>query len=142
MLSLALGAVWAVSGLTLPAIPDRMLSLLGSAGIPSALVALGLSLAGYSMRGSWSAIALILAVKMVAIPIAVYLLVTFVFPLPALWKQVVLLVSVMPTGANAYLFAQRYNQHPAAVSGAVAVGTAFAIVTTGILLWLIERGIV
>jgi malonate transporter and related proteins len=140
VLSLALGALWHVSGLTLPAIPDRMLELLGSAGIPSALVALGLALASYSLRGRSSEIALIIAMKMLVIPIAVFVLVTYVFPLPTLWKQVVLLISVMPTGANAYLFAQRYEQHPAAVSGSIAIGTALAVLSTGVLLWLMELG--
>jgi malonate transporter and related proteins len=46
----------------------------------------------------------------------------------------------MPTGANAFLFAQRNDEAVPAVSGAVALGTGFAAVTASILLWLMDAG--
>ena len=60
--------------------------------------------------------------------------------LPPLWVEIAVLIAAMPTGANAYLFAQRYETAVPAVSGAIAVGTAFALFTSAALLWLMDAG--
>jgi malonate transporter and related proteins len=49
VLALLLGSLWRATSLGLHPVPDRFLELLGEAGIPTALVALGLTLAGYSL---------------------------------------------------------------------------------------------
>ena len=61
--------------------------------------------------------------------------------LPQLWIEVAVLLAAMPTGANAYLFAQRYTAATPAVSGAIAVGTALAALTASALLYLIDSGL-
>ena len=140
VLALLGGAVWHWAGLTLHPVPDRMLELLGSAGIPAALVALGLSLAGYSLKGQWSAITLVIAMKMLVTPLVIWLIFTYAVPVPPLWKQIAVMLAVMPTGANAYLFAKRYEQEAPAISGAIAAGTALAVITTSVLLTVLEAG--
>lgn len=142
VVSLAAGAAWRATGIGLHPVPDRLLDLLGTGGIPTALVALGLSLAFYDLRGQWSAISLLIALKMLLLPLVVWGLATFTVPLPPLWAKSAVLLAAMPTGANAYLFAQRYNSGTAAVSGSVALGTAIAIFSVSVLLWLIDAGLV
>jgi malonate transporter and related proteins len=140
VLALVLGTLWRMTGFGLSGIIDRTLDLLGDAGIPTALVALGLSLAGYSLRGQWSGIALIIALKMIALPAVVWLFTAKLVQVPHLWVQVSVLIAAMPTGANAYLFAQRYTTTTPAVSGAIAIGPALAAVTTTILLYMMDAG--
>lgn len=142
VLSLAAGALWRTTGLGLNPVPDQLLEMLGNGGIPTALVALGLSLASYSLKGQFSAIAFLIVLKMLLLPIIVWAIATHVVTLPPLWIKAAVLLAAMPTGANAYLFAQRYNTGTAAVSGAVAVGTGFAIFTVAILLWLMDTGVI
>jgi hypothetical protein len=142
VLSLVAGALWRLTDVGLHPVPDRLLELLGDGGIPSALVALGLSLASYSLKGQWNAIAILLALKMVLLPVAVWALATHAVSLPPLWIKAAVLLAAMPTGANAYLFAQRYNSGTAPVSGAVTLGTGIAIFTVAALLWLMDRGFV
>jgi hypothetical protein len=136
VIALLLGALWRATGWPLHPIPDRFLDLLGSAGVPSALVALGLSLASYSLKGQWRGIGLILAMKMALLPICVWLIATYALSMPPLWRQAAILLAAMPTGANAYLFAQRYESGEAAASGAIAAGTALSLFTTALLLFL------
>ena len=50
------------------------------------------------------------------------------------------LFAAMPTGANAFLFSQRNNEATAAVSGAIALGTALAAISASILLYLMDTG--
>jgi predicted permease len=140
VVSLLAGALWRLTGLGLHNVPDRFLELLGNGSIPTALVALGLSLASYSLKGQWNSIAILIVVKMALLPVVVWAMATFAVTLPPLWIKAAVLLAAMPTGANAYLFAQRYNTGTAAVSGAVAVGTCIAIFTVAGLLWLMDSG--
>jgi hypothetical protein len=56
-----------------------------------------------------------------------------VFLLPPVAAAVVVLFSAMPTGANAYLFATRYNRVVNSTSGAAALGTILAAITAAAL---------
>ena len=60
--------------------------------------------------------------------------------LPPLWIKVAVLFAAMPTGANAFLFAQKNDEAVPAVTGAVALGTGFAAITASLLLWLMDAG--
>ena len=104
--------------------------------VPTALVALGVSLAAYSLRGSWGGMFMLIGVKMIAMPLFVFLIARYAVTLPPLWIKVAVLFAAMPTGANAFLFAQKNDEAVPAVTGAVALGTGFAAVTASVLLWL------
>ena len=141
VLALVLGSLWRFTGFGLDPIIDKTLDLLGGAGVPAALVALGLSLAGYSLKGQWGGIAILIVLKMLMLPLVVWVLAAKIMHLPQLWIEVAVLLAAMPTGANAYLFAQRYTAATPAVSGAIAVGTALAALTASALLYLIDSGL-
>ncbi len=140
IIALLAAGLWRWTGLGLHPVPDKMLTMLGEAGVPAALVALGVSLASYSLRGAWSGVAALIALKMLLMPFAVFMLARYAVTLPPLWIKVAVLFAAMPTGANAFLFAQRNNEAVPAVSGAIALGTGLAAVTASLLLWLMDRG--
>jgi malonate transporter and related proteins len=142
IIGLAAGALWRLTGLGLHPVPDRMLAMLADASVPTALVALGVSLAAYSLRGSWGGMFALIGLKMVAMPVFVFLLARHAVTLPPLWIKVAVLFAAMPTGANAFLFAQKNDEAVPAVSGAVALGTGIAAITATILLWLMDHGYV
>lgn len=141
VLGLLAGAFWRFTGLGLHPIADRTLSMLADASVPTALFALGISLAGYSLRGSLSGAAALIALKMVLMPIVVFTLTRFV-ELPELWVKVAVLFAAMPSGANAFLFAERNEESVPAVSAAIAAGTALAAVSASILLYLMDAGVI
>jgi malonate transporter and related proteins len=140
ILALLAGAVWRLTGLGLNIVPDKMLAMLADAGVPTALVALGVSLAAYNLRGNWGGMFALIGLKMLAMPFFVFLLARYAVTLPPLWIKVAVLFAAMPTGANAFLFAQKNDEAVPAVSGAVALGTGFAAITASILLWLMDAG--
>ncbi len=142
ILALVAAALWRWTGMGLHPVPDRMLAMLAEAGVPTALVALGVSLAGYSLRGAWGGVAALIALKMVLMPAAVFVLARYAVTLPSLWIKVAVLFAAMPTGANAFLFAQRNDEAVPAVSGAIALGTGLAAVSAGVLLWLFDLGVI
>jgi malonate transporter and related proteins len=142
VLALLLGTFWRVTGLGLHPVPDRFLEMLGEAGVPMALVALGLTLAGYSLKGQWKGIITLMTLKLLCLPVVVWLIARYVVMLDPFWTHIALMLAAMPTGANAYLFAQRYDSGTAPVSGAIAVGTALSLLTLSGLFLLMDAGLI
>lgn len=140
IIGLVAGGIWRTTGLGLHPVPDHMLSMLADASVPTALVALGVSLAAYSLRGSWGGMFALIGLKMLLMPLFVFLIANYVVTLPPLWIKVAVLFAAMPTGANAFLFAQRNDEAVPAVTGAVALGTGLSAITASILLWLMDMG--
>ena len=141
VLGLLAGSFWRFAGLGLHPIADTMLTMLADASVPTALFALGISLAGYSLRGSLGGMASLIAMKMLFMPLCVFGL-TRLVDLPPLWTQVAVLFAAMPSGANAFLFAQRNDEAVPAVSAAITAGTALAAITASILLYLMDAGLI
>jgi len=142
VLGLLAGTLWRTTGLGLHPVFGSMLDMLAAASVPTALFALGVSLAGYSLKGSWSGMFAVIALKMVLMPVLVFVMVRYVVSIPPLWAQVAVLFAAMPTGANAFLFSQRNEEAVAAVSGAIALGTALAAISASILIYLMDTGMI
>ncbi|MEQ8936183.1 MAG: AEC family transporter [Amphiplicatus sp.] len=137
VLSLALGAAWNAAGLRMPAGAENVIGLLGDAAVPVGLFALGMAVAAYPIRGALPGVATILALKMIALPLAAWALSAYVFSLPPLQAAVVTLFAALPTGVNPYLFSSRFNASTPAVSGAIALGVMVSIVTIPLVLFLV-----
>jgi malonate transporter and related proteins len=140
VLALLAGTLWRLTGLGLHPIPDKMLVMLADASVPTALFALGVSLSGYSLRGSWNGMFAIIALKMMLMPLLVFALSHYVFQLQPLWLKIAVLFAAMPSGANAFLFAQRNEEAVPAISGAIALGTGLAAINASVLLYLMDAG--
>jgi malonate transporter and related proteins len=138
VIALFAAAIWSKTGFGLHPVVDRMLVMLSDASIPTALFALGLSLSTYSLRGQWSGMATLIAMKMVLMPILVFLLARYVIAIPPFWAKIAVLLAAMPTGANAFLFAHRNEESVASVSAAIALGTGLAAITISVLLYLMD----
>jgi malonate transporter len=84
--------------------------------------------------------AVLIAMKMVLMPVLVFLALYYLISVPPLWAKISLLLAAMPTGANAFLFAHRNEESVPAVSGAIALGTGLAAITVSLLLYLMDSG--
>jgi malonate transporter len=129
MLALGFGFLWRLTGLGLHPVADKTLELLAQAGSPTALIALGINLFGFRIRGQALGMAVMCALKLLAMPAIAAILAFYVLALPPISAAVVVLFAAMPTGANAYIFSAQYGRLTEAVSGAVALGTVLAAVT-------------
>ena len=111
-----------------------MLEMLSRAGVPAALIALGLSLRSCEVRGNVATLSVMLGLKLLALPGIAALLAFQVFHLPVISAKMVVLTAALPAGANAYLFALKSGRVVNSASGAVAIGTAISAVTLSALL--------
>jgi malonate transporter and related proteins len=139
VMALILGGLVRLSGLTVPPLADRILALLADAAVPMALFALGTSLAAFEIKGQRATLALILVGKMLLQPLFVFAVTALVMQLPPLWIGVATLLAAMPVGANAYLFAARYDTAVRSASGAIAISTVLAVGTVSLVLLLLRQ---
>jgi malonate transporter and related proteins len=142
VLALVAGSLWRSTGFSLHPIAVTMLDMLADASVPTALFALGVSLAGYSLKGAWSGMFAIIALKMVLMPVLVFLACRYAVTLPPFWVKIAVLFAAMPTGANAFLFSQRNEEAVAEVSGAIALGTGLAAISASVLLYLMDTNVI
>jgi predicted permease len=133
------GSVVRALGPPLPEPLWQVVDTVGSAASPCALVGMGIALGRYGLNAGWRLPAVISGLKLGVHPLIVLVLATQVFEMPRAWAGVAVLFAACPSGINAYLFAERYGEGVPIASSAVALSTAFAIVT--ILLWLQVLGL-
>jgi malonate transporter and related proteins len=136
VLSIILGVLWRASGLGMPGPVDKFVGLLAQAAVPTALVALGLTLSRFRLQGQVRTLALIASSKLLLFPVLVFAITRWVIELPPSWAAIAILFAAMPTGANAYLFAVRSDRVINSVSGSLVITTALAAVTVSLLLYL------
>ncbi|MGI9479297.1 MAG: AEC family transporter [Hyphomicrobiaceae bacterium] len=138
ILSIIAGTLWRLSGLGFDPLADDIITLIGRAGIPCALISLGLSLLGFRIAGQIPTLSSVLVLKILVMPAIAWVVAFHVFALPPVAAGVVTIFAAMPTGANAYLFASRNNLAPHSASGAVALGTCLSAVTAAVVIYALK----
>lgn len=137
IVSLAAGLLFNWAGWTIPPAADDIIALLGASATPCALFAMGASLAHYRIAGDLVQSVSLVGIKTILHPLLVWLLAAFVFDLPPLWSHVVVIMAAVPTGINAYLFAQRYEICLRVSATVVLMANAFSILSLSVLLGLL-----
>ena len=131
-----LGLAWSMSGWPVPAPLGRFVDLLGAAAGPCALFAIGLFLAGQRLRANLAEVGWISVIKLIAHPVIIWLLVTFVFTMEPFWQMAAIMLAALPTGALTFVVAQRYQVYVERSSGVIFVSTIISVVTLSVLLAL------
>jgi malonate transporter len=134
---LAWGEITTHTGLATPAVIDRILEALAAAAPPCGLIMVGASLAHVGLKGHWQPAALASAFKLAALPVLVWLIGRYVFPLDPLWLMVATLNAALPAGANVYLIAQMYDIGVGRATNAVVISTAASVFTLSVALLLL-----
>jgi len=134
VMALAAGVIWNFTGLGLAVPIDRFLALLGSAAIPVALMAVGGRLAFIKIGDNLTPALFIGLFKLLLMPVAVYLAAHYLFALKPLYVATLTLLSAMPTGVFAAVFAAQYQTAEAEASSAITVTTVLSALTVS--LWL------
>ncbi|MBR0714413.1 AEC family transporter [Bradyrhizobium liaoningense] len=128
MIAIGFGVIWRFTGVGLHPVVNKTIELLAQAGSPAALIALGINLFRFEVKGEKLTVVAMSALKLAAMPAIAFVLAKLL-NLPPLAAGVVVLLAAMPTGANAYIFAVQYQRLVNPVSGAVALGTLLAAAT-------------
>jgi predicted permease len=136
VMAIVLAFLWRATGLGLAAPLDRLMEMLGRAGPPLALFCLGATLPRPRGMTGFGEVMLSSALTLLALPALVGLL-AYLAGVRGVAFDVVVLAAAMPTGANAFLLARRYEVRMEESATTVAVSTALSVVTLTVLLaWL------
>lgn len=134
VMALAAGVIWNFTGFGLALPVDRFLELLGSAAIPVALIAVGGRLAFIKIGDNLWPSLYIGVFKLALLPLGVYASAHYLFALPPLYVATLTLLSAMPTGVFAAVFAGQYQTAEDEASSAITVTTVLSALTVS--LWL------
>ncbi len=137
VMAILAGSIWGATGFGLHSIVDDIITQLGQAAIPSALFALGMSLAAYSLKRELRAAPALTFLKLAVMPAVTWVLVTYVFNLPPAWAGTAVIMAATPTGMNAYLFAARYDVSVPSVSSTIVLSTGVSIVLLPLVVLLV-----
>jgi malonate transporter len=111
-------------------------TLLGGAALPCALFALGAALVGRPIATGRGEVALLVGLKLLVHPLAVWVMVTHAFALQPLWARVAVIEAALPTAANVFVLAQRYDVYVDRASAIVFTSTLVSVATVSVLLAL------
>ncbi|MFA6444968.1 MAG: AEC family transporter, partial [Sterolibacterium sp.] len=123
-------------GLPLPSLIEVPLAALGQIAAPLSLVVVGMGLADYGIRQGWGQSLAICLLKLVLLPLAVWLLAS-VLALPTMETQVIVLLSSLSVGVNVYLMSRQFNSMEAPVATSMLLSTALSGITAPLVLSLV-----
>ena len=129
-----LGVLWSVADLPIPEPVARFVDLLSAAASPCALFAIGLFLAGQTLRANLSEVGWITVMKLIWHPLIMWALIVWVFPMDPFWEMSAILLAALPTGALTFVVAQRYGVYVERSSGVIFLSTIISMVTLSLLL--------
>ncbi|UFN47648.1 AEC family transporter [Roseomonas sp. OT10] len=138
ILAVVAGTIWAQLLPPPPEFLTRLLHMLGAAGPPAALFCLGASLTGFDVRRDWPDALLGTVLKLLALPVAVWLSARF-FGLDALGTAVAVTAAGMPTGANAFILARRYATGMGRSGATMLLASGLSVLTVSGLLLIFQR---
>ena len=138
LISLALGLVINFSQARPPAVLAAMIEGLGAAGPACALVALGISLAQYPVRGATAEVLQMTVAKNLLHPLLVWGC-GLALGLSGTWLSVAVVLAAMPSGLNAYVFASHYGYRVPTIAKAIVVSTLLSCVVVTMLLGILPR---
>lgn len=133
IIAITIATLWRISTLPLPTPLLAMVDMLAAAGVPAALISLGLSLRTFEIKGDTPTLGAMLVLKLAVMPLVAALL-AFALGLPKLSAQIVVLMAALPAGANAYLFSMASGRATNSIPAAVAIGTALSSLTLAALI--------
>ncbi|ABI55990.1 AEC family transporter [Alkalilimnicola ehrlichii MLHE-1] len=132
----AVGVTLALLSLSLPAPLLRYLELLGAAAGPTALFALGITLARQPVRSAGPEVAILVAAKLL-IHAPVVWLATWLLGLDGPLQTALVILATLPVAANVHVLAQRYGLYAGPTSTAILISTVLSMVTVSLALSLL-----
>lgn len=132
----ACGAIWALTGFTMPDPVHRIATLIGGTASPVALVTIGLFLAGAApssaARPGLAKVGPLILLKLVGQPLATFALAT-AFGVPRAWTGAAIVIAALPTGTGPFMLAQLYGRDAATIARVILVTTILSVVTVTVL---------
>ncbi len=129
VMSMVIGIIWSAFALPYPDWLDSILALPAAAAAPVGLFSVGLSLTTVKLDGDMPQASVGVLIKILLMPLGVYLLGAYVFHLTPLWLGVATLFAAMPAGLIPYSYALQNNIAPRRVASMILLSIIVAPLT-------------
>ncbi|MCV9884341.1 AEC family transporter [Metabacillus halosaccharovorans] len=112
------------------------ISMVGNAAVPTIMIILGMQLAKISVKKlDLAPLSLSLGIRLFLSPVIAFAF-TLILPIDDLLKQIMIVLSAMPTAANTTMYALKYDTEPQFVSSATLFSTVLSVITLPIVLYV------
>jgi malate permease and related proteins len=112
------------------------IAMVANAAIPTIMIILGMQLAKISVKKlEFAPLSLSLGLRLFLSPVIAFGF-TLILPIDDLLKQIMIVLSAMPTAANTTLYALQYDTEPQFVSIATLFSTVLSVVTLPVVLYI------
>jgi malonate transporter len=132
----ALGALSAAIHFDPPTALDRLMQFLQNAAAPTALFALGVTVALRPLDQVPWEVPFLATVKLVVHPAVVLALLSLLGPFAESWVYTAVLMAALPPALNVFVIARQYDTWVPQASGSVLFGTVASVVTLTAVMWL------
>lgn len=131
------GALFGLTGLTLPHLVSEPVSMLAQAATPLSLLVLGMGLAEFRVREGLGQSLMVCCLKLLVLPLVVWGIARLLH-LPLMETQVIVLLSSMAMGVNVYLMSRQFRAFEGPTAAAMVLSTVFSAAITPLVLTLIS----
>ena len=140
LIALLAGLAWSALALPFPRWLDKVLELPANSAAPVGLFAAGLALSHVRIAGNLQHSMLSVALKLLAIPLLVFVVSHFALGLKPMWVGVATLTAALPSGMVPYTIAVRYGIGARRAATAVVISTALSAITLSSVLYFLQSG--
>lgn len=140
ILAMASGLLFGASGLHLHPVAENFINIGAAAAAPTALFALGVSLAQFKIAGDLAEAGFISLLKLSLNPLLAWVIAGPLLGLGGLPLAVVTLMAALPCAINPFLLASRYESFTRRASAAIVLSTGLSIITVTLTVGLVSSG--
>lgn len=140
IIATVLGVGAAIIGVAPPAPVGRLIDYLAQAAAPSALFAMGVTLALSPLRRVPMELSYIVPVKLAVHPLLMYVFLSAAGDFQPVWVFTAVLLAALPTATNVFVIAQHYGFWKDRASACILVTTAVSVLSISGLIYAITTG--
>jgi len=137
MISVVMGLAFSASGLDLPLVADRFITMLAGAAAPVALFALGATLYGQPIRAAMAELNTLSFIKLIIHPWLVAVMFIFFPGQDPLWIKVAIISACLPVAANVFMLSHVYGAYTGRTASTIFLSTMAATFTVPVVLYLV-----
>ncbi len=136
VIALILGLAFNMLGGVMPGVMTSVIDQIASMAGPTALMALGMALTKYPIRGNLRIAVTMTAFKLLLMPACVWVMAHLLGLSPA-WTAALVLTSCVPTGINSWLLANRFGIGHSIAASTISISTLFGVLSVSFWAWLL-----
>lgn len=142
IMATAAGVAASASHFEAPKAIDNLLVLLMNTAAPSALFALGVTLALRRFASIGHEFPVIIAAKIILHPLAAFVAVSMIVGLDPTWRHVAVMMASLPTASNVFILATQYRAYVEGTSSVILITTLISALTVPLLLYMAQINLI